>query len=472
MVSTHPAGVQNSGRQYLPDSTSAAANRSPNQELLPLSAQINSHNCLEIGGCDVTKLVRQFGSPLYILDEETLLRACRQYRDAFKRYYPGESQVLYASKAWSCLAVCAIAASVGLGIDVVSGGELYTALLSGVSPDKLYFHGNNKSSEELTLAIESGCTIVVDNWQELHTLIGFAHKVTESPSQPIRIMLRLTPGIECHTHEYIRTGHLDSKFGFDPNQLDEVFAFVSQQSALSCVGLHAHIGSQIFEIQPHQDLAGVMVQWLDKAIRYGLPVTELNVGGGLGIKYTESDDPPSIEEWVKTICEAIKDACEAQKLPLPKLLCEPGRSLIGPACVTAYTIGSSKVVPEIRTYVAIDGGMSDNPRPITYQSVCRAVVANRMSAPLEETVTIAGKHCESGDILIKDAQLPKTEPGDILVVMVTGAYNYSMASNYNRLPRPAAVVVSAGEANLILRRETYQDLIRQDCLPARLKLEG
>lgn len=282
-------------------------------------------------------------------------------------------------------------------------------------------------------------------------------------------MLRLTPGIECHTHEYIRTGHLDSKFGFDPNQLDEVFTFVSQQNALNFVGLHAHIGSQIFESQPHRDLAGVMVQWLNQAKSYSLSVTELNVGGGLGIRYTESDDPPSIEEWVKEICEAVKDACVTQQLPLPKLLCEPGRSLIGSACVTAYKIGSSKVVPEIRTYVAIDGGMSDNPRPITYQSVYRAAIANQMSVPLTETVTVAGKHCESGDILIKEATLPPTKPGDILVVMGTGAYNYSMASNYNRLPRSAAVVVANREANLVLRRETYQDLIRQDCLPERLK---
>lgn len=482
MVSTHTAGVENSGRQYLSQLTTTPVNRSPNQELLPLTAQINRHDCLEIGGCDVTTLVRQFGSPLYILDEETLRTACRQYREAFKCYYKSESQVLYASKAWSCLAVCAIALSEGLGVDVVSGGELYTALKAGVSPDKLYFHGNNKSLEELALAIECGCTIVVDNWQELHNLVNFrleeAREESEglnfqeqlsNPKSKIRIMLRLTPGIECHTHEYIRTGHLDSKFGFDPNQLDEVFAFVRQQSGLSCVGLHAHIGSQIFERQPHQDLAGVMVQWLDKATHYGLPVKELNVGGGLGIRYIETDDPPSIEEWVKGICEAITNACEAQKLPLPKLLCEPGRSLVGHACVTAYTIGSSKTVPEIRTYVAIDGGMSDNPRPITYQSVYRVVVANRMSAPLTETVTIAGKHCESGDILIKEARLPSSEPGDILVVMGTGAYNYSMASNYNRLPRPAAVVVSAGESNFILQRETYQDLIRQDCLPARLR---
>ncbi|KAB8316954.1 diaminopimelate decarboxylase [Tolypothrix campylonemoides VB511288] len=483
MVSTHPAGVQHFGSQYLPASSTSNTSLSPNQELLPLTARRNSHDCLEIGGCDVTTLVKQFGSPLYILDEETLTIACQQYRDSFKRYYKGESQVLYASKAWSCLAVCALVASVGLGIDVVSGGELYTALSAGVSPDKIYFHGNNKSRQELIFAIESRCTIVVDNWHELHTLVslgigdsglgigGSSQSPIPNPQSlaPIRIMLRLTPGIECHTHDYIRTGHLDSKFGFDPNQLDDLFTFVSQQSVIDCVGLHAHIGSQIFERQPHQDLAAVMVQWMSKAAGYGLSIKELNVGGGLGIKYTESDDPPSIEEWVKPICEVIQEACEAANLPLPKLLSEPGRSLIGTACVTAYTIGSSKVVPEIRTYVAVDGGMSDNPRPITYQSVYRAVVANRLSAPLTETVTIAGKHCESGDIVIKDAQVPKTEPGDILVVMATGAYNYSMASNYNRLPRPAAVIVANGEANLILQRETYQDLIQQDRLPERLK---
>ncbi|MEA5513423.1 diaminopimelate decarboxylase [Nodularia sp. UHCC 0506] len=469
MVSTHPTEVQHTGSKYLPQRRSQNANASPNQELLPLTAKVNSQDILEIGGCDVTTLVEQFGSPLYILDEETLRLACQQYRDTFKQYYQGESQVLYASKAWNCLAVCAIAASEGLGIDIVSGGELYTALNAGVSADKLYLHGNNKSREELALAIDSGCTIVADNWLELRTL-GEMAETTPSISA-IRIMLRLTPGIECHTHEYIRTGHLDSKFGFDPNDLDEVFTFVSQQPSLNCVGLHAHIGSQIFERQPHRDLAAVMVQWLEKAANYGLSVTELNVGGGLGIRYTESDDPPNIAEWVKAICEVIQSACTAANLPLPKLLCEPGRSLIATACITAYTIGSSKVVPEIRTYISVDGGMSDNPRPITYQSVYRAVVANKVSAPLTETVTIAGKHCESGDILIKNAQLPKTEPGDILVIMGTGAYNYSMASNYNRLPRPAAVVVANGEANLILRRESYQDLIRQDCLPDRLNAQ-
>lgn len=467
MVSTfNPVEKENSGWHYLPKLENTQVNSSPNQELLPLTAKVNSQDCLEIGGCDVSKLVQQFGSPLYILDEETLRTACRQYVGAMKKYYPGKSQVLYASKAWNCLAVCAIAFSEGLGIDVVSGGELYTALEAGVTADKLYLHGNNKSQSELNLAISAGCTIVVDNWQELFNLVDIASH--NGLNSPIRIMLRLTPGIECHTHEYIRTGHLDSKFGFDPNQLDDVFAYIQNQPSLNCIGLHAHIGSQIFELQPHQDLGAVIVQYLKKASSYGLQINELNIGGGLGIRYTESDDPPSIDEWVKTVCYSVKDACAAENIALPKLLCEPGRSLIGNACVTAYTIGSTKEIPEIRTYVAVDGGMSDNPRPITYQSVYRAVVANRMSAPQTEKVTVAGKHCESGDILIKDATLPKTSAGDILVVMATGAYNYSMASNYNRLPRPAAVLVNGGEANLIVQRETYQDLIRQDRLPARL----
>ena len=463
MVSTPSDAVKPSSRQYLPRLTSDTP--SPNQYLLPLTAQVNAQDHLEVGGCDIYELVQRFGSPLYVLDEATLRMASQNYCQTFIRHYPGESQVLYASKAWNCLAVCAIADSEGLGVDVVSGGELYTALRAGVKPDRIYLHGNNKSITELQLAIESGCRIVVDNWFELKTLVDLSAGV----ESPIPVMLRLTPGIECHTHEYIRTGHLDSKFGFDPDQLETVFDFVSQQPVLNCIGLHAHIGSQIFELQPHQDLAEVMAQWFHKANHYGLALTELDVGGGLGICYTETDDPPSIEAWGQTVSEAIVKACNSQNIPLPKLLCEPGRSIIGSACVTAYTVGGQKTVPGIRTYLSVDGGMSDNPRPITYQSCYRALAANRMSEPLTQTVTIAGKHCESGDIVIKDAQLPPLESGDIVVIPGTGAYNYSMASNYNRLPRPAAVIVNAGEASLILQRETYQDLIRQDCLPESLK---
>jgi len=466
MVATSTT-VETSARQYLPDTVTETT--SPNQLLFPITAKVNKNDRLEIGGCDVTDLVRQFGSPIYILDEATLRRTCQQYRDAFSRYYPGASQVIYASKAWNCLAVCALIGSEGLGMDVVSGCELLTALEAGVESGKTYFHGNNKSSEELEIAVGKGVTIVVDNWQELKTLVAIASNKNQHSALPTRIMLRLTPGIECHTHEYIRTGHLDSKFGFDPNQLDEVFQFISQQSVLSCVGLHAHIGSQIFELQPHQDLGGVMVQWLTKATQYGLPISELNVGGGLGICYTENDDPPSIDEWVKVVATSIKSACEAAGVEYPKLISEPGRSLIGSACVTAYTVGGQKTIPGIRTYISVDGGMSDNPRPITYQSVYRAVVANKMTAPVNQTVTIAGKHCESGDVLIKDAAIAETQSGDIVVIPATGAYNYSMSSNYNRIPRPAAVLVNQGEANLIIQRETYADLMRQDRLPERLR---
>jgi diaminopimelate decarboxylase len=439
---------------------------SPNQELLPLSAQVNEAGELEIGGCSVVDLVNQFGSPLYILDERTLRTACRQYLQSLKKHYPGSTQVLYASKAWSCLAVCAIVASEGLGLDVVSGGELYTSLQAGVDPTQVYLHGNNKSVDELEYAAQVGSTIIADNWLELEHLVELSQRPV---GQPIRVMLRVTPGIECHTHEYIRTGHLDSKFGFDPNQLPEVFQFAQRNPQIQWIGLHAHIGSQIFELKPHQDLTGVIVDWLVEAQAAGLPMTELNVGGGLGICYTESDDPPSIEDWCRTVAEGVAAACKARSLPFPKLLCEPGRSLVGTACITAYRVGSQKVIPGIRTYLSVDGGMSDNPRPITYQSQYRAVLANRMRDSATETVTVAGKHCESGDILLKDAQLPPCRPGDVLAIADTGAYNYSMASNYNRLSRPAAVVVNESDASLILQRETYEDLIRQDRLPERLR---
>jgi diaminopimelate decarboxylase len=437
---------------------------SPNQHILPLTAKVNDRDNLEVGGCDVIELVQQFGSPLYILDEQSVRTACQQYRDGWKKYYPGETLVIYASKAWSCLAICAIANSEGLGIDAVSGGEILTAIGAGVSGSKIYFHGNNKSVAELELAIAKNCRIIADNWLELENIKSIA----SAAGKNVPVMIRLTPGIECHTHEYIRTGHLDSKFGFDPNQLDEVFTWLSKQSDITCIGVHAHIGSQIFEQQPHKDLAGVMVEWYKLALSHGLPISEINVGGGLGIKYTEADDPQSIDEWIKNVATALKIACDEHKVAYPRILSEPGRSLIGSSCVTAYTVGGNKTVPGIRTYVSIDGGMSDNPRPITYQSTYRVMVANKMSAPITETVTIAGKHCESGDILIKDAQIAATKPGDILVVPATGAYNYSMSSNYNRITRPAAVLVNKGEANIIIQRESYDDLLRFDRLPERL----
>ncbi|MEO0946968.1 MAG: diaminopimelate decarboxylase [Cyanobacteria bacterium J06641_5] len=457
MISTD-ASPAASGRQYLP----ITAPQSPNQSLVPLTAAVNDRDRLEIGGCDVVELVERFGSPLYILDEQTVRKACQQYRDGLQQHYPGESLAIYASKAWNCLAVCALVASEGLGIDVASGGELYAALQAGVGAEKIYFHGNNKSVAELKEAIACGCTIVADNWLELKTIANLA-------ARPVRVMLRITPGIECHTHEYIRTGHLDSKFGFDPTQVAPVLEFLHQQPHLEGIGLHAHIGSQIFERQPHQDLADVLADWIQKGRALGLPLGELNVGGGLGICYIEADDPPAIAEWTELVAKAVAKACQDRQLDLPKLICEPGRSLVGSAGITVYRVGGRKEVPNIRNYVAVDGGMSDNARPITYQAVYRGVVASRMSAPATETITVAGKHCESGDVLLRDALLPAMQPGDVLAILATGAYNYSMASNYNRLPRPAAVLVNAGEAATIVERETYRELIGQDRLPARLQ---
>jgi diaminopimelate decarboxylase len=448
-----------SARQYLPEAIDA----SPNQQILPLTAQVNSQDGLEIGGCAVTELVQQYGSPLYILDESSLRTACQQYRDAWKQYYTGESLVIYASKAWNCLAICHIVTNEGLGIDVVSAGELLTAVKAGAQPQNIYFHGNNKSVAELKLAIEQGCNIVVDNWLEIETLNTLA------THQPVPVMLRLTPGIECHTHEYIRTGHLDSKFGFDPHSIDDLFKYLSAHPNLKCIGVHAHIGSQIFEQQPHQDLAGVMVGWFTKAQTYGLPIEQINVGGGLGVKYTEQDDPQSIDTWVKGVAQALLVACQEAQIIQPKVISEPGRSLVANSCVTAYTVGSNKEVPGIRKYIAVDGGMSDNPRPITYESVYRCLLATKMSAPMTETITVAGKHCESGDVLIHNAQLPPVSTGDILVVPVTGAYNYSMASNYNRITRPAAVLVKDGKSGVIIDRETDEDLMRFDRLPAHLQ---
>lgn len=465
MVSTPSRITPSRGTDYLSSGADPVGDRSPNQYLLPLTAQVNSDDRLTIGGVAVSELVKTYGSPLYILDEEGLRAACRQYREAFKRYYPGEATVLYASKAWNCLAICAIASSEGLGIDVASGGELYTALQAGVPADQIYFHGNNKSATELAEALQVGCNVVVDNRLELQTLA----QLSQHQGKTAPILIRITPGIECHTHEYIRTGHIDSKFGFDPHQIEAVLAEIAQQPSLDFQGFHAHIGSQIFELEPHQDLPGVMVQWFLKAKNMGLSPSVLNVGGGLGIRYTESDDPPSIEAWVKQVCSAMVTACDRAQITPPHIICEPGRSLVGSSCITAYTVGSRKAIPDMRTYIAVDGGMSDNARPITYQALYRAVAVDRMTQPCTETVTLAGKHCESGDILIQQAQFPPLQPGEAIAILATGAYNYSMASNYNRITRPAAVLVKDGQGEVIIERENYQDLVKGDRLPDRLK---
>ncbi|MDJ1184286.1 diaminopimelate decarboxylase [Roseofilum casamattae] len=468
MVSTPVRSAQSRGIDYLSSSVDTDANRAPNQHLFPLTAEVNDRDQLTVGNIPVSELVQTYGSPLYILDESGLRTACRQYREALKRYYPGEAIAIYASKAWNCLAVCAIAAAEGLGIDVASGGELYTATQAGIDGKQIYLHGNNKSVAELQEAVDLGCTIVVDNWVELNNLTS----ISQSQASPVSILIRITPGIECHTHEYIQTGHIDSKFGFDPNQIDSVLTEIAQHPSLNFQGFHAHIGSQIFELQPHHDLPEVMVQWFTKAMQMGLSPSTINVGGGLGICYTEADDPPSIDAWVEQVCTALMAACDRAEIAYPRLICEPGRSLVGSSCVTAYTVGARKSIPGMRTYIAVDGGMSDNARPITYQAEYRAVAADRMSEPCSETVTVAGKHCESGDILLQSAQLPDLKNGDVLAIAATGAYNYSMASNYNRVTRPAAVLVADGKAQIIIERETYADLVRCDRLPENVKLQS
>ena len=438
---------------------------SPNRNLTPLTTALDSEGRLVVGGCLLSDLARDYGTPLYVLDEATLRGTCRAYREALAEHYPGHALAIYASKANSSLAITALVASEGLGLDAVSAGELLTALQGGMPAERIVLHGNNKSREELALAAEQGVTVVADNWRDLELLAALAPDLQRT----VQLMLRFTPGIECHTHEYIRTGHLDSKFGFDPDQLEAVLQHLATCSWAQLTGLHAHIGSQIFELQPHRDLAGVMADALALARSLGHPVVDLNVGGGLGIRYTTSDDPPSISEWVRTVAEAVAAACQERGLELPRLLCEPGRSLVASGGVTLYEVGSRKDIPGIRTYLSVDGGMSDNPRPITYQSQYTAVLADRPTAEATETVTVAGKHCESGDVLLKDLALPPAGSGDVLAVFATGAYNASMSSNYNRIPRPAAVLVHDGVADLVQRREQPEDLLRYDVLPTRLR---
>lgn len=440
--------------------------QSPNCNLAPITTCMDELQRLVVGGCLLSDLAREFGTPLYVLDEATVRAACRGYREAMAMAYPGPSLALYASKANSSMAITALVASEGLGLDAVSSGELITALRGGMPPERIVMHGNNKSHQEISLAIEKGVTIVVDNWLDLEHLSSIAPLQAERA----RLMVRFTPGIECHTHEYIRTGHLDSKFGFDPDQLEDILRHLAQCSWACVDGLHAHIGSQIFELEPHRDLAGVMAQALELARSMGHPCRDLNVGGGLGIRYVAKDDPPTIERWVEAVAAAVTTQCRNRGLELPRLLCEPGRSLIGTAGLTLYSLGSRKSIPGVRTYLSVDGGMSDNPRPITYQSLYTAVLADR---PLSgdqgtETVTLAGKHCESGDVLLTDLTLPITQAGDVLVVFSTGAYNASMGSNYNRIPRPATVLVNGGCADLVQRREEPDDLLRYDLLPSRL----
>ena len=437
---------------------------SPNKNIVPVTTTIDSNNQLSIGGCNLEELVNKYDSPLYVLDEITLRKSCKAYKQALEKYYPGESLPIYASKANSSIFMSNLIASEGFGLDAVSEGELLTALKGGVPNDKIVFHGNNKSDKEIEFAINNNIKVIVDNEYDLKRL----EEISESQNKYIDIMIRFTPGIECHTHEYIRTGSFDSKFGFGFETLHKVFEVVSKTKHLKLIGLHAHIGSQIFELDPHNDLGEIMVTVILEAQKYGHNIQELNVGGGLGIKYTQEDDPPSIDEWIKTVSSSVVNACKKNKLNLPILMCEPGRSIVSTAGVTIYKIGSFKTIPGIRTYLSVDGGMSDNPRPITYQSNYSAcLVNNPLNSNPNNKFTVAGKHCESGDVLFKEIELGNCKTGDLICVFGTGAYNNSMSSNYNRIPKPASVLVCNGEAEIIQRRETPHDLLKYDVLPDR-----
>ena len=435
---------------------------SPNRNIAPISSEISQSGELVVGGCLLSDLANNYGTPLYVIDELSLRTACKTYIHSLKKHYPGDSLPLYASKANSSLAICSLVASEGFGLDAVSEGELLTALKGGIKGEKIVFHGNNKSYDELNFAYKNNVTIVLDNHHDIELL-----KKIASDKKKAKLMLRITPGIECHTHEYIRTGHLDSKFGFDPDEVKSVLEELNTYEWANLTGLHAHIGSQIFEVQPHVDLACVMADTLKLAKEIGHQITDLNLGGGLGIKYVQEDNPPSIEKWVEVISGAVVKACRERDLDLPRLMCEPGRSLVANSGLTIYKIGAKKVVPGIRTYLSVDGGMSDNPRPITYQSVYSACLVDKPLNSNSEKVTIAGKHCESGDVLLKDFLLPSCESGDFLAVFGTGAYNYSMSSNYNRIPRPATVIVGEGSVDLTQRRELPEDLLQLDVLPDR-----
>ena len=437
---------------------------SPNKNIVPLTLKTDENGLLKIGGCSITDLIKKYDSPLYILDELTLRESCKAYQRALKRYYPGESLPIYASKANSSLFMSNLISSEGFGLDAVSEGELLTAVLGGVKEDKIIFHGNNKSDRELEFAFRNKIKIVVDNDYDLDRVKRFS----ECINSPLEIMIRFTPGIECHTHEYIKTGSFDSKFGFGIERLKDLFEDLINFKNLTLIGLHAHIGSQIFELDPHKDLAKIMVEKIVEAKIFGHNISELNVGGGLGIKYVPNDDPPSINDWIEIISTSVVTQCKKHNINLPRLMCEPGRSIVSTAGVTIYKVGSFKEIPGLKTYISVDGGMSDNPRPITYTSDYSAcLVKNPFNDESIKNYTIAGKHCESGDVLFKNIELSECKTGDLLCVFGTGAYNNSMSSNYNRIPRPAAILVNDGTAELIQRRETPEDLLKFDVIPDR-----
>lgn len=438
---------------------------STNQSIKPITTKVNGNGNLEIGGCDLVELAQKYETPLYVIDEVTLRTICKEYKKAFSGYE--KVNMKYASKALMTKAIAKIISSEGFGFDAVSGGEIYTIYKSGIDLKSVLFNGSNKSYDELEMAVDLGVgRISVDNFFELSLL----DEIAKNKKKKVDVLLRITPGIECHTHEYIQTGHLDSKFGFDLTQIDEAIELIQEQyTNMNLRGLHAHIGSQIFETQIYEDEIEIFVKEISRIKeKFNIILDEINIGGGLGVKYTKEECPPSVFEIGKLITKTLNKYVKKYSIEPPTLYIEPGRSIISTSGVTLYTIGSSKQVPHGTKYVAIDGGMADNPRPSMYQAKYTAQVANKPEDVNSQKVTIAGKFCESGDILIKDINLPELEEGDILCVFNTGAYNYSMASNYNRFQKPAMALVNNSQSDIIIIRESLDDLLSHDVIPNRL----
>jgi len=449
---------------------------SVNQTTKPITAEIDGEGILKIGGCSTVELVKRYQSPLYVIDEASIRKVCQEYLQAFERYNQLEKEdnedkkfcPMYACKAQCNMAVAKIIASEGFGFDAVSKGELYTLHKAGIDMNKVLFNGNNKTEDELRLAMMLGVgRYSVDNFLEIENL----SKIATEFNQETNILLRITPNIECHTHEYIKTGQIDSKFGFDLNQIDEAIELIKNSGKnIKLRGLHAHIGSQIFEPISYMDEVEILFSELDRIRKkHDIILDEINIGGGLGVKYIESDNPPSIEEIANCILEKMEYCIKKYEMKAPKLYIEPGRSIISQAGVTLYKVGSQKNIPNVRKYISVDGGMADNPRPSMYEAKYEADVANKMNWEKTEKVTIAGKYCESGDILIKDILMPKIETGDIICVYNTGAYNYSMQSNYNSTQKLAMVLVNNSQSDIIVNRETLEDIISKNVLPDRLK---
>jgi diaminopimelate decarboxylase len=423
---------------------------------ITLTTLPNGHYAL--ADIDVQTLIEKHGSPLYVMDEATIRANCRAYTDPLKQHYPNHL-VVFAGKACSTIALLNLLGEENLGVDVVSAGELHTALKSKLPIPNILFHGNNKSIEELEMALKNSIRLVVDNEQELDNIV----RLTDAHTLRARILLRLKPEIEAHTHDYIKTGQIDSKFGIDKNDFLRLVRKVKDNPKIHILGLHSHIGSQIFDVTPYVDLATLMAEHTQHLTEeLGRPIEELNLGGGIGIQYTHSDDPPAISDVIAAMAQQLTQEFESRNLKLPKLILEPGRSIVGNAGVTLYTVGAIKDIPGIKTYLFIDGGMADNIRPMLYQAQYTYDIATKATQPGNKTYAVAGKYCESGDVLTHQVTLPTAEVGDIVIVFDTGAYNYAMSSNYNRATRPAMVSVAHGKSTVWVERETLDDLIRND----------